>query len=204
MKKTIFSSILLLTLVNSIVSNAQDVTTKFNRELDNVKVVVLDLSGNTTLQPMVGNRINILSLLSTEGSVWGLKIPDKRPEFQIQYNQSGDTLYVKTPSVFTYKSIGISTYAEQNSNVIQISSEIPIIISNAGHIEIQSGFLKVEIRDADDIDFSASNKADIKLLNCKSDKNLIVNGNKKATSFEFQGIGSESYLFNAKNIKLSF
>ena len=204
MNKKLFCVVLMISLVN-FVSKAQDSTAKFNQELDNVKVVVLNLSGNATLEPLLGNRINILSILSTEGDVWGTKFPNERPKFQIEYNQSGDTLYVKTPPVFTYKSIGFSTYAEHNTNVIQISSDIPIIISNADHIEIQSGFLHVEILDADDINFYARNKSDIKLLNCKSDKNnLKVNGLKKSSSFEFQGVGAESYVFNAKNINLTF
>jgi hypothetical protein len=204
MTRTVFCIILLIFFAN-IVSKAQDSTAKFNQELDRVKVVVLDLSGNATLEPLLGNSINILSILSTKGDVWGIKIPDERPKFQIEYNHSGDTLYVKTPSVFTYNSIGFSTYAEHNINVIQISSAVPIIILNGDHLEIQSGFISVEILDADDISFYAKNKSDIKLLNCKSNKNnLKVNGLKKSSSFEFQGVGKGSYLFNAKNINLTF
>lgn len=204
MTKNIFSTILLITVV-TIVSKAQDATTKFNKDLGNIRVLVLNLNGNATIEPILGNRISVLSMLSTEGDIWGIKIPDKRPKFEIEYNQSGDTLYVKTPPVFTYNSIGFSTYSEQNNHVIQISSDIPIIISNADHIEIQSGFLHVEILDADEINFYARNKSDIKLLNCKSDKNnLKVNGLKKSSSFEFQGVGAESYVFNAKNINLTF
>jgi len=112
---------------------------------------------------------------------------------------------MKTPPVFTYKSIGYSSYVEHNNNVIQISSAIPIIISTADQLEIQSGFLHVEILDADSIDFYAKNKSEIKLLNCKSSKNnLKVNGLKNSSSFEFQGVGAGSYFFNGKNINLTF
>jgi hypothetical protein len=202
MNKIILSSILLIAFVTN-VSQAQNATAKVYRELDNVKVIVLELSGSTTLEPLLGNKINILSILSTDGDVWGIKFPDERPKFLIDSTQSGDTLYVKTPPVFTYKSFGISTYIEKTNNVIQVSSAIPIIISTADQIEIHSGFLQVEILDADDIDFNA-NKSDIKLLNCKSKNNLMVNGLKKSSSFEFQGVGEGSYLLNAKTINLTF
>jgi hypothetical protein len=204
MNKTIFFTTIVISLAN-IVLKAQDCTAKFKQELGDIKVVVLDLSGNATLEPLLVNRINILSILSTEGDVWGIKIPKNRPKFQIEYNQSGDTLYVKTPPVFTYKTMGFSSYAEHITNVIQISSAIPIIILNGDHLEIQSGFTSIEILDADEINFYAKNKSDIKLLSCKSKKNnLKVNGLKKSPSFEFQGVGKGSYLFNAKNINLTF
>ena len=204
MNKTTFCITLIFSFAN-IVSKAQDCTAKFKQELGDIKVVVLDLSGDATLEPLLGNRINILSILSTEGDVWGIKIPNNRPKFHTEYNQSGDTLYLKTPPVFTYKTMGFSSYAEHVTNVIQISSEIPIIILNGDHLEIQSGFIRIEILDADDINFYAKNKSDIKFLSCKSNKNILtVNGLKKSSSFEFQGVGKGFYLFNANNINLTF
>jgi len=70
MSKIILSTILLITFI-TIVTNAQNVTAKVYRELDNVKVIVLELSGSTTLEPMQGNKINILSILNTEGDNLG-------------------------------------------------------------------------------------------------------------------------------------
>jgi len=192
----------LLSLI-SIGIHAQDFTHKFNKELKGVSVVVLNLDGNATIYPSLENQVRVISALNTKGSVWGFKIPKNRPEFKTTSLVSNDTLYVTTPSIFSYAAVGINTYSEQIETTIQVLSSTEIIIRNANDIEFEDRFTNLTIQEANAIRCLDINKASVKVLQCNSRDNLVVNGLEKGNSFTYEGTGLSNYFLEANTIKIT-
>lgn len=187
----------------SIGIHAQGLTHKFNKELKEVNVVVFNLEGNAIIHPSPENQIRVVSVLNTKGNVWGLKKPKYRPEFKTTYLISNDTLYVTTPQIFSYSAIGINTYSEQIETTIQVLSSTEIIIRKADNVEFEPSFANLSIQEANSIKCLDINKASVKVLQCDSKYNLVVNGLKKGNSFEYEGIGLSKYFLKANTIKIT-
>jgi hypothetical protein len=141
--------------------------------------------------------------LNTKGNVWGLKKPKYRPEFKTTSLISNDTLYVTTPQIFSYSAIGINTYSEQIETTIQVLSSTEIIIRKADNVEFEPSFANLSIQEANSIRCLDINKASVKVLQCDSKYNLVVNGLKKGNSFEYKGIGLSKYFLKANTIKIT-
>ena len=186
-----------------IMSMGQKTVHKFQDDLDRVSVVVLDLDGQVRITPTSGSQIEVVSNLSAKGDVWGLKSEKNRPVFETTGTLSSDTLYVKTPTPFSYTSVGINTYSEKIETSIKIPKSLIIIIPNANEIEIESGFASLNLRSAESVELIDLDKDQIKTLCCICNEDLFVNGKPRGDSFEFQGMGVESYYLKAKRIGLN-
>lgn len=184
-------------------SMGQETVHKYQDDLDRVNVVVLNLDGHVRITPTSGSQMQVVSNLSTKGNVWGIKTEKSRPVFETLGTLSSDTLYVTTPMLFSYTSVGINTYSETIETSIKISESVEIIIPGANEIEIESGFASLDIRSAESVEIVDLDKDQIKTLCCTCNTNLLVNGNTRGNSFEIQGIGIESYFLKAKRVALT-
>jgi len=183
-------------------SSAQITEHTFQYDLKSVNVVVLNLDGNVKITPSDDHHIQVVSSLTTSGDVWGLKVQKKRPEFNTSSMLSSDTLYMKTPSLFSYTSVGINTYKEQVETAIQVSENVEIIVQHANDIIMTSGFSNIDIQFANSVILIDLDKSRISSLYCNSSEPLVLNGLARSKSFEFQGIGNEAYSINAIQIEL--
>jgi hypothetical protein len=113
-------------------SHAQTANDKLVIPLHSINTVVLDESGGVCkIFPSPSNEILAQSELHARGGKWGWSFPKKRPLFKITYRQSNDTLYVDMPKAFSFKTIGVSTYAEQITSIVQIPANKHIIVKKA-------------------------------------------------------------------------
>jgi hypothetical protein len=187
-----------------VLSMGQKTVNKYQADLDGVNVVVLDLDGHAKVTPIAGSQIHAVSTLTTKGKVWGLKSEKTRSNFETTGILSSDTLYVTTPKLFSYTSVGINTYSEKIETSIKIPMSAKIIISNANEIKIESGFASLNLRSAESVELVNLEKDQIHTLSCRSNSDLIINDTPKGSSFEFQGLGMEYYYLKAKRMELNF
>lgn len=182
---------------------AQDAVSRIEIPLNKINtIVLLNLDGNSTLVKSGSDKIDIKSELFVKGDNWGWKFPESRPEFKIVTKQSNDTLYVSTPAEFDYKIIGISTYTEVISSIIQIPAEIKLIIKKADKLTINTNFQELKIFDSKVIDFQNIERHKLESLVCKAGSRLTVNNVERQPSYEFQGGGLSKYFFEADIVTL--
>jgi hypothetical protein len=187
----------------SLMSIGQKTTDTYQTDIDQVRVVVLHLDGQARITPVSGNQLWIESNLTTKGDVWGIKREKSRPAFEINGMLSSDTLYVSTPELFNYSSVGINTYSEKIESSIRIPGSVKVIIIHANKVEIEPGFTCLDIKNAKSVDMNDLTRDRIKSLCCVSKKDLTVNGKLRGDSYEFEGLGRESYYLNANDINLN-
>ena len=198
-------NILIIAVLSSISFTliGQKTVDNYQTDIDQVSVVVLHLDGLARIRPVSGNQLRIETVLITKGNVWGFKSEKSRPEFEITVIQSSDTLYVSTPGLFSYRSVGINTYSEKIESTIRIPSSVKIIVDQAKEVEIDPGFAFLDIKKARSVDMNDLEKDRIRSLCCISNKWLTVNGKLRGDSYEFEGLGGESYHLNANRIALN-
>lgn len=166
-------------------------------------IVLLNLDGNSTIVESGSDILIIKSELTTNGDSWGWRFPESRPEFKIDSKQSNDTLYVSTPVAFDFKIVGISTYKELVSTVIQIPENIKLVIRKADILTIESNFQDLRIYSSNEIDYQNIDKKKLGSLICQSGARLTVNGVTRKLSYEFQGDGLRKYSLEAEVITLN-
>ena len=199
------SKILIIAVLSSIsfMGIGQKTVDTYQTDIDKVRVVVLHLDGLARITPVSGNQLRIESNLTTKGDVWGFKREKSRPAFETTSILSSDTLFVSTPRLFSHSSVGINTYSEKIESSIKIPGSVKIIINHANEVEIDPGFTSLIIKKAKSVDMNDLARDKIKSLCCVSNKNLTVNGKLRGDSYEFEGVGRESYYLSANSIDLS-
>ena len=200
MKKT---NILLLAF-SMILANcfAQNSRVEHTRSLDRINVVVLSLSGNTSIQGTMENELKTRSLLITKGGVWGFKYPESRPEFKTVEYVLHDTLFVSTPARFDPHVIGIDTYSESIENTIQLPADKKIIITRADQLELENDWKYINVCNANQLKLTI-HKASIGTLSCRVSKSLKINGQKSSSEYVMNGIGPNIYSLQANQVSLN-
>ena len=183
--------------------NAQEKTDQLTASLKNVNVIVLNLCENTTIKTSQLNEINVMSYLFTKGDTWGWQYPKKRPLFKTESRLSNDTLFVRTPSIFKPKSIGVCTYIETIKTSIQVPENKQIIIQKADNLIIENVFTSIHIYNTNKLNYQFIKKSKVKMLLCEANEKLIVNGKQKGNNYEFQGTGNENYILKANEITVT-
>lgn len=132
-------------------SNAQTANDKIVIPLNSINTVVLRESGGACkLFVSQSNEITAQSELHTSGGIWGWSFPKKRVPFKISCQQSNDTLYIKMPVTFSFSTIGISTYSEQISSIIQIPADKHVLVQKAKNLTIEGQFKHLDIHNSAD------------------------------------------------------
>ncbi len=199
-KKLILSAIICVFYFSGYAQEKKD---NFTESLKSVKVVVLKLYGNTTIETSRLNEIKVVSNLFIEGSIWGWQYPKERPLFKIEARQSNDTLFLRTPIIFKPSSIGVSTYVENIETSIQIPGDKQIIIQKADNLIIKDEFISIDICNTDELNYEFIKKLKVKMLLCKANEKLIINGKQKGNNYEFQGTGNGNYILKANKITVT-
>lgn len=200
MKKITFTTI---ALIIGFISNAQVAKTNFSRSLTGINVIVLTLSGNTSVQGSVGDDLRVNSFLQTKGDIWGWKFPEKRPEFKIEPVISRDTLYITTPAVYTPATIGVSTYSEHIENVIQIPTGKKLIVRQAKKLSVEDDFKYLSILNADNLSV-VIHKSKIMRLKCEAFKSVKINSGEVSKTYLLEGTGADYYALKANQIFVNF
>lgn len=201
---TFKQSLIIISLLISGISLAQNSIDHFKKSIEDINVIVLRLDGYVKIVPLPTDQIISISTLNSQGEVWGISFPDQRPEFKTQSRQSKDTLYIRTPSRFSYSSIGINTYNEKIETILQISSSVQVIIEKSDKIEITAGWSYLNIIEAKSVELNNLNKSNIKSLLCHSEEKMIDDGQIKPNYYTFEGNGSEFYSIKSNYIKLIY
>lgn len=180
---------------------AQKTVTQISKSLTGIHVIVLNLSGNTSVQASATDEIKIKSYLQQKGDVWGWKSPNTRPAFQIMERISNDTIYITTPLIFSPNTIGISTYAENIENTIMIPGGKKIFVVHSDNLLVEDEMEHLNVKNTDDITVIIR-KAEVKLLKCNARATLQINSIEHSKSYELNGLGSHIYNLTANKIKL--
>jgi len=199
--KKLILSVIICVLYFSV--NAQEKENKFTESLKGVNVVVLNLCENTTIKTSQLDEIKVMSYLFTKGDTWGWQYPKERPLFKPEIKQSNDTLFVRTPTVFKPKSIGVNIYEEKIETSIQVPGDKQIIIKKADNLIIEDEFILVDIYNTNELNYQLIKKSKVKMLLCEANKELIINGKQKGNNYEFQGTGKGKYILKANKITVT-
>jgi hypothetical protein len=181
---------------------AQQNQAEYSKSLDDVNVVVLCLSGNSTLVLSGSSVMKINSFLTPKGSVIGWQSPSKRPEFEITDRQSGDTVFVTSPPKFSPNTIGISNYSENMDNIILLPDDKKIIISTADNLKVEGRCRWLDVNQAKSVSVSLE-EFFIKELSCIAQESLRINEKTLAKSFVLKNNGSDSLYINASHININ-
>jgi hypothetical protein len=183
--------------------SAQQLKADYSVSATQFNVVVLQLSGNSTVQASGNEEVRVKSSLFASGKVWGWKFPADRPPLKIMQHVSGDTLYISTPEQFHPAVVGISTYSESIDNMISTPSDRNVIIHGSGNLNIEDNFSRVEQSGSGTVSLDVSMTA-VGGLKCKARQRLVIDGKVKSGEYELNGKGSEHYQLNADVIKVNF
>jgi len=200
MKKAILLLVVTFLAISSGI--AQQKQAEYSKSLAGVNVVVLSLSGNSTLVLSGSNVMKINSFLSPKGSVVGWQSPSKRPEFEIIGRQSGDTVFVTSPPKFSPNTIGISNYSENMDNIILLPDDKKIIISAADNLKVEGRCKWLDINQARAVSVSLE-EFFIKELSCIAQESLRINDKTLAKSFVLKSGGSDTLYINASRININ-
>jgi hypothetical protein len=181
---------------------AQKTTTDLSRSLVNAHVVILSLSGNTSIQSTAINEIRIKSFLQPKGDVWGWKFPDKRQDFEIIARTSNDTVYINTPSKYSPATIGVNTYSERIDNIIALPSDKQIIVKQADNLVVEQD-IKSMIIETTNVLTIAIHKTEIKSLKCRAKNSLKINEVTFPLAYQFDGTGNNSISIQANSISIT-
>jgi hypothetical protein len=200
MKKAILLFVIMSLAISA--GNAQQKQAEYSKSLTDVNVVVLSLSGNSTLVLSGSSVLKINSFLSPKGSVIGWQSPSKRPEFEITGWQSGDTVFVTSPPKFSPNTIGISNYSEKTDNIILLPDDKKIIISAADNLKVEGRCKWLDVNQAGSVSVSLE-EFFIRELYCIAQENLIINDKTIAKSFVLKSSGSDTLHINASHININ-
>ena len=198
MKKSILTT---LSVMYAIMSFAQQ-TIEQSIPTKSIEVVVLESYGNSYCKSSSDNELYIKSQMQVKGKVRGVTVPAERPEFELEYYISSDTLYLKTPQRFSPKIIGISDYSESITNTIEVPRGKKLIIIKAGDIHFDDLQNNLLIQSAQSISLNKLMKANIAELKCTASQSLSLNQEKRAKEFELHGSGNQFLAINATRIQL--
>jgi hypothetical protein len=200
MKNLILSSLIFLSC--HCISSGQPLKTEFSMNMNNIHVLVLNLSGHTTIRESADNETSMQSSLTSGGSVVGLKFPSKRPAFNVISTISSDTLYLFSPPVYSPSSIGINTYSENIDNQILIPSGKILVIRGKDELVIEKYHGRVNICNSGHTVLKLE-KNSIKDLSCESVKGMILATNKHSDTYTMNGIGTDEYTVSSETISLT-
>jgi len=200
-KKTNFTLIMFLIFFGSYAQKTND---KIDVPLDSINTIVFsELSGGCSIFKSRSNELCAKSELYTGGGKMGWSFPKERPLFKISSRQSNDTLYVEMPTEFSFKTIGISTYSEHITSVIQIPEYKHIIVQKANKLIIEDEFSQLNIQNTEDLVCHTIHKNSMNSILCNAGKRLTINGLKSNNQYEFQGSGKGNSILKANNLYLT-
>jgi hypothetical protein len=193
----------LLTLFIGIVTGfAQKAKTEFSMSIPCIHVVVLDLTGNTSIQASPKDEIKINSFLQSKGDTWGWKWPDQRPDFKIKERISKDTLYITSPLRYSPKTIGITTYSENIDNIIFVPEGKKIYVIHSDQLMVEDGMGMLDVRNTGELTISIR-KSTVKQLKCNARMRLNINTIENTKSYELNGLGTQTYNLEADQITIN-
>jgi hypothetical protein len=202
--KTIKTNLTLIMFLIIFGSYAQKTNDKIDIPLNSINTVVLsELSGVCSIFQSKTNELYARSELNTSGGKWGWSFPKERPLFKISSRESNDTLYVEMPYEFSFKTIGISTYSEHITSIIQIPEDKQIIIQKANKLIVEDEFSQLNIQNTEDLICNIIHKNSMNNILCNAGKRLTINGLKSNNQYEFQGSGKGNSSLKAINISLT-
>ncbi len=200
MKNTILSFVVLFLSVSAGI--AQQRQTEYSKSLSEINVIVLNLSGNSTLVFSGSSILKINSFLFPRGGVLGWQSPSKRPDFEITDRQSADTVYVTAPPKFTPNSIGFSNYSETTNNIILLPADKKIIIRDADNLKVEGRCKWMDVNQAGSVSVSLE-EFFIKELSCIAQKSLIINDSALSKAFVLKSSGSDTLYIKASHININ-
>jgi len=197
-----FILISLLILSSHCIISGQPLKTEFSMNLNDIHVLILNLSGHTTIRESADNETSIQSSLTTSGSVTGLKFPSKRPAFNVISKISSDTLYLFSPPAYSPSSIGINTYSENIDNQLLIPSGKTLVVRGKDELVIDRYHGRVNICNSGHTVLKLE-KNSIKDLSCESAKDMIFATNKHSSTYTMNGVGTDEYTVSSETISLT-
>ncbi len=200
MKKAILSIVVLI--LSFTVLNAQQKQAEYSKSLTDVRVIVLNLTGNSTLVFSGSNMMKFNSFLFPKGNVWGWHYPAERPEFEITGRQSGDTVFISSPSKFIPNTIGISNYSETMNNIIILPDDKKIIIRVADNLKVEGHCGWLDVNQAHTVSISLEEYF-IRELSCIAQKSLKINDEALSKSFILKSSGTDTLHIKAADINIS-
>jgi hypothetical protein len=184
-------------------SLAQQAKAEYSISLTKINVIVLDLSGNTSIKSSDNDEVKIKSFLMTDGHVLGWKFPNERPSFQISERVSNDTIYISTPIIFNPKSIGIDTYSETIVNTIQLAPDKIIDVRSADQLTVEDDLRQLKTTNTNSLIVDV-HKSSVNELICHAKAIIKINGTESLKEYELNGNGSNTYNLQAAQITINF
>lgn len=200
MKKAMLSIIILIPLVT--ILNAQQKQAEYSKSLSDINVIVLNLSGNSTVVFSGSSMMKINSFLYPKGNVWGWHYPAERPEFQISGRQSGDTVFISSPARFIPNIIGISNYSETMNNIVILPDDRKIIVREADNLKIEGHCKWLDVNQAHAVSASIEEYF-IRELSCVALKSLKINDAVLSKALILKSSGTDTLYIKAAEINIS-
>lgn len=182
---------------------AQQAKAEYSISLTTINVIVLDLSGNTSIKSSDNDEVKIKSFLMTDGHVLGWKFPNERPPFQISERVSNDTIYISTPVIFNPKSIGIDTYSETIVNTIQLAPDKIIDVRSADQLTVEDDLRQLKTTNINSLIVDV-HKSSVNELICHAKAIIKINGTESLKEYELNGNGSNTYNLQSAQIIINF
>jgi len=193
--------LLILSLVYTLYGFAQQ-EVKHNIGTENINVIVLKSNGQTLVKNNDSDNLQISSKRYEKGKVIGVKVPEERTTFDVEFSISADTLYLTTPKRFSPKIIGITTYSEVIENTIELPKDKKLVILEADKLYFNNIQNNLVVNSAREITFDNLTKTNIAELKCTATHYLRINDEKKAKEFELHAYGSYYLTIHADKINL--
>jgi hypothetical protein len=200
MKNLILISLFLLS--GHCMISGQPLKTEFSMDMNDINVLVLNLSGHTTIRESADNETSLQSSLTTSGSVVGLKFPSKRPAFNVLSRISSDTLFLFSPPVYSPSSIGINTYSENIENQMLIAPGKTLVVKGKDEIVIEKYHGRVNIRNSG-LTVLKLEKKSIKDLSCEFANGIISGETKHSGTYMMNAGGTDEYTVSSETISLT-
>jgi hypothetical protein len=181
---------------------AQKTKTQFSMSTRGIQVVVLDLTGNTSIEVSPKDEIKIKSFLQLKGGTWGWEWPDQRPEFKIKERVSKDTLYITSPPTYSPKIIGITTYSENIDNTIMMPEGKKIYVIHSDQLQVEDCMEMLDVKNTGDLTVTIL-KSTVKQLKCHARRILKINTVEASKSYELNGFGTQIYYLEADQITIN-
>lgn len=192
----------LFALFISITIGFAQAKTELSMPMTGIHVVVLDLTGNTSIQSTIKDEIKIKSFLQSKGKIWGWKWPAQRPDFKIKERVSKDTLYITSPLRYSPETVGISTYYENIDNTIFVPEGKKIYVIHSEQLQVEDGMQMLDVRNTGKLTVSIS-KSTVKQLKCHAPVKLKINSLENTKTYELNGLGTQTYDLVADQITVN-
>ncbi|NUM71407.1 MAG: hypothetical protein HUU43_11195 [Ignavibacteriaceae bacterium] len=181
MNRILFSLIFLVFCMVVIAQPERDVQTIPGSSVD---TVYINLPGKVVIESGISRDILISTEVKKSGTVIGFSnLSDLKP-YKTEAMKKGGILMVKAKSREELWAVGISTYSEEITNIVQIPEDKTVIVKGEkAELWIKDVFPDLSVENKGDITLN-SLKGDIRSISCYvKNGSVVVNGKENGNRF---------------------